>query len=83
VVIFLLDTRRRQVEHIYRSNSVEPDRGILVQRCRSSLCLYRVVFGITAEESRPAQVELMSWTRGAGGKVPRTIGSMRDYERNA
>ena len=40
--------------------SVEPHRGILVQRCRPSLCLYRVVFGITAKESRPASVELMS-----------------------
>jgi hypothetical protein len=60
VVVFLLDTRRRQMERIHRPNSVEPHRRILVQRCRPSLCLYRVVFGITAKESRPASVELMS-----------------------
>ena len=60
VVVFLLDTRCRQMERIHRPNSVEPHRGILVQRCRPSLCLYRVVFGITAKESRPASVELMS-----------------------
>jgi len=60
LVVFLLDTRCRQMERIHRPNSVEPHRGILVQRCRPSLCLYRVVFGITAKESRPASVELMS-----------------------
>src|SRR5260370_371325 len=60
VVVFLLDTRCCQMEPIHRPNSVEPYRGILVQRCRPSLCLYRVVFGITAKESRPASVELMS-----------------------
>jgi len=60
MVIFLLDTRCRQMERIHRPNSVEPHRRILVQRCRSSLCLYRVVFGITAKESRPPSVELMS-----------------------
>src|SRR6516165_6271425 len=60
VAVFLLDTPCRQMELIHRSNSVEPYRGILVQRCRPSLCLYRVVFGITAKESRLASVELMS-----------------------
>ena len=60
VVLFLLDARCRQMEHIDRPNSMEPHRGILVQRCRPSLCLYRAVFGITAKESRPASVELMS-----------------------
>src|SRR5215469_15029960 len=58
LVVFLLDTRRRQMERIHRPNSVESHRGILVQRCRPSLCLYRVVFGITAKENRPASVEL-------------------------
>src|SRR6516165_3286852 len=48
------------MERIHRPNSMEPHRGILVQRCRPSLCLYRAVFGITAKESRPASVELMS-----------------------
>ena len=60
VVVFLLDARCRQMERIGRPNSVEPHRGVLVQRCRPSLCLYRVVFGITAKESRPSSVELMS-----------------------
>src|SRR5262249_46617639 len=60
VVVFLLDTWGRQMEPIHRPNSVEPHRGILVQRCRPSLCLYRVVFGIAAKESHPASVELMS-----------------------
>ena len=68
VVVFLLDTRCRQMEHIHRPNSVEPHRGILIQRCRPSLCLYRVVFSITAKESRSASVELMSRTRRVGGK---------------
>ena len=63
VVVFLLDTRCRQMERIHGPNRVEPHRGILVQRCCPSLCLYRVVFGITAKESRPASVELMSRTR--------------------
>jgi uncharacterized membrane protein YkgB len=39
---------------------VEPHRGILVQRRRFSLCLYRVVSGVTAKESRPASFELTS-----------------------
>ena len=43
VVVFLLDTRCRQMEPIHRPNSVEPHRGILVQRHRPSLCLLRVV----------------------------------------
>src|SRR4051812_38795027 len=60
VVVFLLETRCRQMERIHRPNSVEPYRGILVQRYRPSLCLYRIVFGITAKQSRPASVELMS-----------------------
>src|ERR1700730_14597062 len=60
VVVFLLDTRCGQMERIHRSNSVEPYRGILVQRCRPSLCLYRIVFSITAKERRPVSVELMS-----------------------
>src|SRR5262249_9069917 len=60
VVLFLLDARCRQMERIHRPNSMEPHRGILVQRCRPSLCLYHAVFGITAKESRPASVELMS-----------------------
>src|SRR5262245_28557533 len=60
VVVFLLDTWCRQMERINRTNSVEPNRGILVQRCRLSLCLYRAVFGITAKEGHPASVELMS-----------------------
>src|SRR5437588_4115912 len=42
--------------------------GILVQRCRPSLCLYRVVFDITAKESRPTSVGLTSRTRRVGGK---------------
>src|SRR3981081_4628983 len=83
VVVFLLDTRCRQMEHIHRPNSVEPYRGILVQRCRPSLCLYRVVFGITAKESRPASVELMSrcsrsdsrLPNGSGGEVPDVEGT--------
>jgi len=58
MVVFLLDTRCRQMERIHRPNSVESHRGILVQRCRPSLCLSRVVFGITAKESRPASIEL-------------------------
>jgi hypothetical protein len=58
VVVFLLDTRRRQMERIHRPNGVEPYRGIFVQRCRSPLCLYRFIFGITAKEARPASVEL-------------------------
>src|SRR5882672_12242612 len=68
VVVFLLDTRCRQMERIHRPNSVEPYRGILVQRCRLSLCLYRAVSDITAEESRPTSVELMSRTQRVGGK---------------
>ena len=60
VVVFLLDTRRRQMGRIHRPNSVESHRGILVQRCRPSLCLHRVVFGITAKERRWASVELIS-----------------------
>jgi uncharacterized membrane protein YkgB len=39
-------------------STVESHRGILIQRCRPSLCLHRIVFGITAKESRPASVEL-------------------------
>ena len=35
----------------------------LFKRYRPSLCLYRVVFGITAKERRPASVGLMSRTR--------------------
>jgi uncharacterized membrane protein YkgB len=57
---FFSTTRCRQMEHIHRPNCVEPHRGILVQRCRASLCLYRLVFGVTANESRPASLELMS-----------------------
>jgi len=77
VVLFLLDARCRQMEHIHRPNSMEPHRGILVQRCRPSLCLYRAVLGITAKESRPASVELMSWCWRsarlfAGNKCPST-----------
>jgi Protein of unknown function, DUF417 len=60
VVVFLLDTRCRQMERIHRSNCVEPHRGIRVQGCRASLCLYRLVFGVTANESRFASLELMS-----------------------
>src|SRR5262249_13773543 len=56
VVVFLLGTRCSQIEPVHRPNSVEPHRGILLQRCRPSLCLSRVVFGITAKESRPASV---------------------------
>src|SRR5262249_37377199 len=66
LVVFLHDTRCRQMEPIRRPNSVEPHRGILIQRCRPSWCLYRVVSGITAQESRPASVELMSRTRQVG-----------------
>jgi hypothetical protein len=68
VVIFLLDTRRRQMERIHRPYSVEPQRGIPVQRCRPSVCLYCVVLGIPAKEGRPASVELMSRTRRVVGK---------------
>jgi hypothetical protein len=82
VVVFLLDTRCRQMEHIHRSNSVEPHRGILVQRCRPSLCLYRVVFDITAKESRPTSVGLMSRTRRVGGKCCKTISSIKERLRN-
>ena len=60
VVVFLHDARCRQMEPVHGPNSVEPHRGILVQRYRPSLCLHRVVSGITAEESRPASVELIS-----------------------
>jgi hypothetical protein len=96
VVVFLHDTRCRQMERIHRPNSVEPHRGILVQRCRPSLCLYRVVFGITAKESRPASVELMSRTRRVAGRCckpsaqqetvnepPDIIGMRRASERTA
>jgi hypothetical protein len=55
---------------------VELHRGILVQRCRPSLCLYRVVFGITAKEGRPASISnSTSWRQ-----VPQTISSIGDYE---
>jgi hypothetical protein len=76
LVVFLHDTRCRQMEPIRRPNSVEPHRGILVQRCRPSWCLYRVVSGITAQESRPASVELMARTGRVGAKVPQSIGSL-------
>ena len=56
------------MELVHRSNCVEPHRRILVQRCRASLCLHRVVFGITAKESRPASIELMSRTGRVGGQ---------------
>jgi hypothetical protein len=56
------------MERIQGPNSVEPHWRIFVQRCCPSLCLYRVVFGVTANESRPASVELMSRTRRVGGK---------------
>jgi len=46
------------MERVHRPSSVEPHRGILVQRRRFSLRLYRVVSGITAKESRPASLEL-------------------------
>jgi len=62
VVVFLHDTRRRKMEPIRRPNSVESHRRILVQRCRPSLCLYRVVPDITAKESRPASIKLISRT---------------------
>jgi hypothetical protein len=68
VVFFLLDTRCRQMERIHRPDSVEPHRGILVQRCRPSLCLYRVVFDVTSKESCPTSVGLISRTRRVGGK---------------
>jgi hypothetical protein len=62
---------------IHRPNSVEPYRGILVQRCRPSLCLYRVVFGITAKESRPASVELMSRCWRSDSRLPNvSVGSL-------
>jgi hypothetical protein len=64
------------MERIHRPNSVEPYRGILVQRCRPSLCLCRVVFGITAKEGRPASVELMSRARRVGGKCNKPISSI-------
>ena len=85
VVVFLLDTRCRQMERIHRPNSVEPHRRILVQRCRPSLCLYRVVFGITAKESRPASVELMSRTRRVGGKYrdPRSLNPSARFSRTS
>ena len=68
VVVFLLHTGRRQMEPIHRPNSMEPHRGIPVQRCRPSLCLYRAAFGITAKESRTASVQLKSRTRRIDGK---------------
>ena len=80
VVVFLLDTGCRQMERVHRPNSVEPRRGILVQRRRSSVCLYRVVFGLTAKESHPASVELMSRTRRVGRKCGKPSASMGDYE---
>jgi Protein of unknown function, DUF417 len=74
VVVFLLDTRCRQMELIHRPNSVEPHRGIFVQRCRPSLCLYRVVSGIAAKTDRPASVGLTSRIREVG----QTISSIGD-----
>src|SRR6267142_6740594 len=70
VVVFLLDTRCRQMERLHRPNSVEPYGGFLVQRCRPSLGLYRGVFGITAKESRPASVELMSRCWRGDSRLP-------------
>jgi hypothetical protein len=58
VVVFLLDTRCCQMEPFHGPDSVEPHRRILVQGYCPSLCLYRVVFGITAKESPPASVGL-------------------------
>jgi hypothetical protein len=43
----------RDLRRVYRG----ADR---IQGCRPALRLYRVVFGITAEEGRPASVESMS-----------------------
>src|SRR5262245_22401295 len=63
VVVFLLDTRCRDMERIHGPHSVEPHRGILVQGCRPPLCLHRFVLGIAAEESRVASVALMSRRR--------------------
>src|ERR1700733_810177 len=60
LVVFLLDTRCRQVERIHGPHSVEPHRGIPLQRHRPSLCLCCLVFSIAAEGSRPAPVELIS-----------------------
>src|SRR5882757_5422018 len=81
VVVFLLDTRCRQMERIHGPNSVDPNRRILVQRCRSSLCLYRVVFGITAKESRPASVELMSRCSRSDSRLPNvSVGEVTDVE---
>jgi hypothetical protein len=68
VVVFLHDTRCRQMERIHGPNSVEPCRRILVQRCCPSLCLCRVIFGITAKASRPASVELTFRIRRVGRK---------------
>jgi hypothetical protein len=47
--------------------------------------LYRVVFGITAKESHPASVELMSRCRGClhdrfGGDIAGSTRSVLDYE---
>ena len=79
VVVFLLDARCRQMERIHRPNSVEPYRGILVQRYRPSLCLYRAVFGIVAKESRPASVELMSRCRRSDSRLPNvSVGEVTD-----
>ena len=51
---FFFSTPCRQMERVHRPSSVEPHRGILIQRCCPSLCVYRVVFSITAKEGRPA-----------------------------
>ena len=58
MVVFLYDARRRQMEHLHRSHSVEPSRGVPVQRHCASLRLRRFVFGVPAENMGPPSVEL-------------------------
>ena len=58
MVVFLYDARRRQMEHLHRSYSVEPSRGVPVQRHCASLRLHRFVFGVPAENISPSSVEL-------------------------
>ena len=82
VVVFLLDTRCRQMELVHGPDSVESHRGVLVQGCRPSLCLCRAVFGITAEESRPASVQLMSRCWRSDSRLPNvSVGSGEISER--
>ena len=49
LVVFLYDARRRQMEPLHGPDSVESRGRIPVQRHRASLRVYRLVFGVSAE----------------------------------